>query len=719
MELEKSTTVIIIIVAIGLILGIGLFVLGQFQTTVFTNSTATPTSNIVLTASTDTLDPLGIGITTSEVKANNQTWLEFDGVNDFLNNTLLISNKYNLDEGESVSFSLWMKTNASDAGRIISKRHDGSNTEDGYFLRLESNGKFRTYVGNGSAGYSNGSIGASTYNDDNWHHLVLIIDRTNNLKQLYINNNLTSNISFDLNGAISNGFSLCYGGSDSCTLGFFNGSLDSITSYNYPLSEEQVSNLYFGGFDYSESKFLYNRSEISFDYLRPFYFNSTGTLYSYNMNNNSVVKSDDLFVTFEQVHQFADGETPNKSRSLFIDSRDTIFLARRNTGKLHMSYGNDTNWTTPLTIKTGGGGTFWGIDEDNDGNLFVGSYAEAPAKVWKSINGGVNWTIVYNESEDLGGEGCQHIHNVKFNPYDNCTYIAMGDNIACSKIAKTCDSGTTWAVVNNDSNQAGHVIAMEFTETYSIFGTDNHGISNQFNGIWRMRTDTVGDFETLLYFNDTNLGWSSVSDEIGNIYFGLVSGGNNKVSELLLTTDEGDTWNILDTYLGNDWTGFAYISNFYENKSIYVKGNENETVDNQNFLFYGFNDTTLKSLIKLNENTGTTTYDTSGNSNDGTISGATWATDGIFNTLTAITDYTISTTTGLFTITNSDYVWSWMNVSYSYSAITDSTGYDSMTTVRTGLATFADWIAIIVVVIAAAIVLGIILLNFGGRRNRI
>lgn len=35
----------------------------------------------------------------------------------------------------------------------------------------------------------------------------------------------------------------------------------------------------------------------------------------------------------------------------------------------------------------------------------------------------------------------------------------------------------------------------------------------------------------------------------------------------------------------------------------------------------------------------------------------------------------------------------------------------------TGLAGFADWIAVIVVVIAAAIVLGVVLSSFGGRRG--
>jgi len=47
---------------------------------------------------------------------------------------------------------------------------------------------------------------------------------------------------------------------------------------------------------------------------------------------------------------------------------------------------------------------------------------------------------------------------------------------------------------------------------------------------------------------------------------------------------------------------------------------------------------------------------------------------------------------------------------------------DAQTAVNTtidGLATFADWIAIIVVVIAAAVVLGVVLSSFGGRGSGI
>jgi len=47
--------------------------------------------------------------------------------------------------------------------------------------------------------------------------------------------------------------------------------------------------------------------------------------------------------------------------------------------------------------------------------------------------------------------------------------------------------------------------------------------------------------------------------------------------------------------------------------------------------------------------------------------------------------------------------------------ITDATASSAINTTISGLADFASWIAVIVVVIAAAIVLGIVLSSFGRR----
>jgi hypothetical protein len=89
----------------------------------------------------------------------------------------------------------------------------------------------------------------------------------------------------------------------------------------------------------------------------------------------------------------------------------------------------------------------------------------------------------------------------------------------------------------------------------------------------------------------------------------------------------------------------------------------------------------------------------------------------------AVTNYTF-TGAGVITwgadldlscTTKSDLI----NITYTYQYDAANSAQKAVTTTATGLATFADWIAIIVVVIAAAIVLGVVLTSFGRKRNSI
>ncbi|GAG37745.1 unnamed protein product, partial [marine sediment metagenome] len=96
--------------------------------------------------------------------------------------------------------------------------------------------------------------------------------------------------------------------------------------------------------------------------------------------------------------------------------------------------------------------------------------------------------------------------------------------------------------------------------------------------------------------------------------------------------------------------------------------------------------------------------------------------DSVINqTSTAFTNYTF-TGAGVITWGNNIVAANetdLLNVTYTYTYDATSSPEGAITTTISGLATFADWIAIIVVVIAAAIVLGVVLSSFGGKRNRI
>ena len=90
---------------------------------------------------------------------------------------------------------------------------------------------------------------------------------------------------------------------------------------------------------------------------------------------------------------------------------------------------------------------------------------------------------------------------------------------------------------------------------------------------------------------------------------------------------------------------------------------------------------------------------------------------------TAITNYTVTSagviTWGADLDAQCTAANSTTAVTYTYTYDEANTAAEAVTTTVSGLADFATWIAIIVVVIAAAIVLGIVLTSFGRRRNSI
>ena len=92
------------------------------------------------------------------------------------------------------------------------------------------------------------------------------------------------------------------------------------------------------------------------------------------------------------------------------------------------------------------------------------------------------------------------------------------------------------------------------------------------------------------------------------------------------------------------------------------------------------------------------------------------ASDGVIPT----SNYTFSSAGLLTASSDSLYTDVTANVSYTYTGTTRTSSSDaceSISTTNTGLAGFADWIAIIVVIIAASIILGVVLNSFGRKSS--
>ena len=141
------------------------------------------------------------------------------------------------------------------------------------------------------------------------------------------------------------------------------------------------------------------------------------------------------------------------------------------------------------------------------------------------------------------------------------------------------------------------------------------------------------------------------------------------------------------TVLNSYYTGNQTYS-FLNNQTLYITDD-----------YYSGSEVTqigLWSYLRLNENTGTTAYDVSGNGNNGTITGATWADDAVDNTLTKDVDYTLST--DQFTIVNDEHAWKQVVTDYDYK-VTETYGFHiSIIRLITGFVALFALIAVIVLV---------------------
>ncbi len=156
----------------------------------------------------------------------------------------------------SFSFETWVKTNQT-SGVFIGKYADPDNME--IRLGLDGNGKAKFFARSTRPNSSTDAIAdeitfsASSINDNLWHHVVGVVDRTSNLMNIYVDG---IRISKSSNYGTQKFFSV-----DPLTIGsiknstFFNGILDEIAIYKRALTDAEVINHYSKGKFYGKGYF--------------------------------------------------------------------------------------------------------------------------------------------------------------------------------------------------------------------------------------------------------------------------------------------------------------------------------------------------------------------------------------------------------------------------------------------------------------------------------
>ena len=157
--------------------------------------------------------------------------LNFDGVDDYMTTTVLPAS-------ESFSLSTWFKSETITNGQRI---YWGNGTNRA-ILAYDANEKLQWYVQttNGSVGYL---TSINTVKVNQWNNAILIYNGSN--IKLYINGILDP-VTGSLTGTSSaSGFN--FGTNYNHTANWFDGQIDDVRFYNYPLTSEQIKTVYNNG----------------------------------------------------------------------------------------------------------------------------------------------------------------------------------------------------------------------------------------------------------------------------------------------------------------------------------------------------------------------------------------------------------------------------------------------------------------------------------------
>lgn len=175
-------------------------------------------------------------------KAQNQYALDFDGIND----KVLTPTASSLNFGSTTNFTIeaWIKLDGNQANNtvIIGKASTGSSWQ-GYQLSLYDNRLTASInTGNTLIGTSNGLIGVTYLNDDIWHHVALVVSRTDTVCRLFVDGTLEVSIKHDsIRNSINTNASLFIGADRNESL-FFNGIIDEMRIWNIARTASEISN---------------------------------------------------------------------------------------------------------------------------------------------------------------------------------------------------------------------------------------------------------------------------------------------------------------------------------------------------------------------------------------------------------------------------------------------------------------------------------------------
>lgn len=249
------------------------------------------------------------------------------------------------------------------------------------------------------------------------------------------------------------------------------------------------------------------------------------------------------------------GIFPALNRLEFITSSDELFHYDPTTYKLYKATSADVYATSTEVWDMSGfadKGERLYIDEDSNGNLFCGLYGDTTPQVYKSVDGGLNWSLVYSEPAGTGGH---HVHAININPYTDDIYVAIDgvykDSVNFPRTVKSTDGGATWSILPIPIEFSADGGVLYFGNGYRLFSGENNVLGGA--SIFK----TVDDVNFYPVLKKDQRVYQKGCIEFGNklLATGLPS-YEDKIGQIYLSEDEGETWVT------------AFAENYFDSNSV-------------------------------------------------------------------------------------------------------------------------------------------------------
>jgi len=313
--------------------------------------------------------------------------------------------------------------------------------------------------------------------------------------------------------------------------------------------------LYLGAQQQNGGAGLWVVEAVSLDFWASDIMNDGVTVIAGSALNGDVYRSIDEGLTWQKIWTVPG--TPDRILTVFVGSRDQIFVVMDGDYKLWRSIDKGDSWQ----ISFPDAGCYPdGLTEDPSGALYLATISSQNGfcNVYKSIDAGITWSLVLSYS----GTG-KHFHHVQLNPRNGWLYAFNGDisSDGCYTINewRSEDRGTTWQpIYSPDVKKGPEIMGVGFKGSYVYLTT--HWARGRVLRFYENRSNA--EVEDLGSFGMTLVNWLRTTPDERFILFGGEARTRETASVWFSETgDRGDWKPLVARYNSHStYRGFACAS---------------------------------------------------------------------------------------------------------------------------------------------------------------